>query len=70
MNEHVKAEYSAVLLMLVSRETQPGAEAHVKRLDKRLAKLRDTLDSEEIAQAEQVANKVDRNAKAILAGRA
>ena len=67
MNEHLKAEYSAVLLMLVSLEGQPGTEAHVNRLDKRLAKF--PLDPEEIAEAEQVVNKVDRNAKAILAGR-
>ena len=74
MNESLKAEYSAALLMLVSVEAQnvPATDtqsAHVKRLDRRLAKLRTQLDPEEIAAAEQVVNKVDRKAKAILAGR-
>lgn len=65
----LRCEYSAALLMLVSLEPQPNTEAHVKRLDNRLSKLRDLLDQEDISQAEQVVNKVNRQAKAILAGR-
>ncbi len=65
-----EAEYSVALLMLVSLESQHGDPKHIKRFDQRLVRLRTQLTSEEVAQAEKVVNKVDRTAKALLAGRA
>ena len=68
MSSEDQLSYAVLLLELVSLEAR-GKALTVKQCDDKLAKLREKLDPDEIADAERMVNKVDRQAKAVLANR-